>query len=363
MKIALIGRYGEGEIVTGPERVARELFFEIKNKNIPVVFIEYFFSGYKSTSLIKKLFGKLCFENKTIQRLGIFPLIFTFLRNKYDIIHIINSQRFILFLLLIKKIISGKLVTTFHGLTHNEIPKDRHLTERYFIDSWVERFLVKKSDLIIFPSKILRDEFSKHYNISGKMYQIIPNGISKIFFNNDASFPPIEDSIKMIFYNGIASSINRGLTKLLGMLKNVKCKVELSVIGDRTNVDNINSNVEIIFVEPMHQTILIKFLEKKHFIIKSNTFDTFSMIVAECMSFGLIPIVNKNTGINVFIKNEFNGFVYSADSQYELSDLLNNIYSRKYDLFEISANVRKIYEQLNWTKISEQYLAAYNTVL
>ena len=221
MNIALLGRYGEDEIVTGPERVARELFLELKNKNIQVVFIEYFFSGYKGTSLIKKLFGKKYFENKTIQRLGIFPLIFTFLKNEYDIIHIINSQRFLFFLVFLKKIISGKLVTTFHGLMHNEIPKNHYLQKRYFIDLWVESLLVKKSDLIIFPSEILYDEFSKHYNISGKMYQIIPNGISKIFFNNDASFPPIEDSIKLIFYNGIDTSINRGLTELLRDVK--KC--------------------------------------------------------------------------------------------------------------------------------------------
>ena len=188
MKIALVGRYGEGEIITGPERVARELFSELKNKNIQVVFIEYFFSGYEESSIFKKLFCKKYFENKSIRKLGLFPLIFTFLQNEYDIIHVINSQRFILFLVILKKIISGKLVTTFHGLMHNEIPKNHHLTKRYFIDFWVESLLVKKSELIIFPSKLLYDAFNKRYNISSKQYQIIPNGISKIFYF-DKHFP------------------------------------------------------------------------------------------------------------------------------------------------------------------------------
>jgi glycosyltransferase involved in cell wall biosynthesis len=363
MNIALLGRYGEDEIVTGPERVARELFLELKNKNIPVVFIEYFFSGYKGTSLIKKLFGKKYFKNKTIQRLGIFPLIFTFLKNEYDIIHIINSQRFLFFPVFLKKIISGKLVTTFHGLMHKEISKNHYLQKRKFIDFWVESLLVKKSDLIIFPSEILYDAFSKHYNISSKKSQIIPNGISKIFIRQDSSFPPIEDAIKMIFYNGFDTSINRGLAELLGMLKNVKCKVELYVIGERTDVNINNINIEMSFIEPMSQSDLIKLLEKKHLIIKSNTFDTFSIIVAECMSFGLIPIVHENIGMKDFIKNEFNGFIYSENSQNELSDLLNNIHNGTYDLFKISANARNIYEQLNWTKISDQYLAGYKSVL
>ena len=38
MKIALVGRYGEGDILTGPERVARELYLQLKKKNIDVTF-------------------------------------------------------------------------------------------------------------------------------------------------------------------------------------------------------------------------------------------------------------------------------------------------------------------------------------
>jgi len=363
MNIVLVGRFGEGEIVTGPERVARELFFELKNKNIPVVFIEYFFSGYNDNSLIKKLFGKKYFENRTIQRLGIFPLIFTFLQNEFDIIHIINSQRFILFLVLLKKIISGKLVTTFHGLMHNEIPKDYHLTERYFIDFWVEGLLVKKSDLIIFPSEILYDAFSKHYNISGKKCQIIPNGINKIFFNQKSSFTPIENLIRIIFYNGFSTSINRGLAELLGMLKNVKYKVELFVIGDRTNVIINNANIEMKFVEPMTQSELIKFLENKHFIIKSNTFDTFSIMVAECMAIGLIPIISKNVGIKNVIEHCRNGIIYDSSRENDLADLLNQISNRKYDLAIISDNAKKTVMELSWEKITEQYISAYQSVL
>jgi hypothetical protein len=39
MKIALIGRYGEGDIIPGPERVARELYRQLKKQNFDVTFL------------------------------------------------------------------------------------------------------------------------------------------------------------------------------------------------------------------------------------------------------------------------------------------------------------------------------------
>jgi len=98
MKLALIGRYGEREIVAGPERVARELFFELKKNNPQTVFIEYFFSGYANSSIYKKLFGKEFIHDNSIVRLGIFPLITFLVKEEFKIIHIVNLQRFILIL-------------------------------------------------------------------------------------------------------------------------------------------------------------------------------------------------------------------------------------------------------------------------
>lgn len=61
-------------------------------------------------------------------------------------------------------------------------------------------------------------------------------------------------------------------------------------------------------------------------------------------------------------KNEFNGFTYSKNFQNELSDLLNKIYNRSYDLFKISDNTRKICRQLSWTKFSDRYLTGYKSL-
>ena len=361
MKIALIGRYGESEIVTGPERFARELFLELKKRNNQVVFIEYFFSGYKDSSIFKKLFGKEDAYKNTIIRLGIIPFLLTVHSSKFEIIHIVNGQRFILFLLLLNQFIKGRIVTTPHGFLRNEIPVKNIWTKRYFIDLWVEKLLIKKSSLLIFPSNMLFDIFKKHYEINNKC-QIIPNGVSNIFYSTDSSFLKIENSIKIVFYNGFDNSINRGLNELLFLLKNVKHRIKLFVIGDSTKQSSFN-NIELNFVSLMSNDDLKKFLQDKHFIIKSTSFDTFSIFVAECMTAGLIPIVNENIGIKSFIEDKVNGFIYSRNSGEELPDLINDLFKNKYDLESISNNAKKIYERLNWQNIGEEYISAYKKVL
>jgi glycosyltransferase involved in cell wall biosynthesis len=361
MKILLIGRYGEGEIVAGPERVARELYCELKNQNHQVVFFEYFFSGYKNSSFHKKLFG---FEvsNNSIYTLGIVPLVRKLVKEKFEIIHIINSQRFILVLFLVRWIIKSKLVATLHGFIRYEIPESKFWKKKYFLDLLVEKFIVFKCDLIVFPSNLLCATFTNYYKISKDIYKIIPNGVSDIYFNNTSIIPKIKHSIKLIFYNGFTGAINKGIDELLMLLSNINFKIEIYILGKRS-VINASNNVEVNFVGMMDHPDLINFYRDKHFVIKSPAFEPFSIFVAECMSVGLIPILNENVGISDFIEHEVNGFIYQSKSQSTFTDLFERILSNKYDLDLISTNAKKIQEQLNWKSVTSKYTSEYEVVV
>ena len=111
----------------------------------------------------------------------------------------------------------------------------------------------------------------------------------------------------------------------------------------------------------MSQDSLSEFLSDKHFVIKSNEFDSFSIFTAECMAMGVIPIISENTGIKELIDNNVNGFVLKQKENISLQ--LKNIFENKFDLDKISLNTSKIYEKLNWEKISEQYISLYKSVL
>lgn len=362
MKLALIGRYGEREIVAGPERVARELFFELKKNNPQTVFIEYFFSGYANSSIYKKLFGKEFIHDNSIVRLGIFPLITFLVKEEFKIIHIVNLQRFILILFFLKPFIKSKITATLHGFLRYEIPRKNLFIKRYFIDLWVEKLIISKCKLCVYPSRLLFETFSNNYNISNKKYEIIPNGISEIFKSQNRNFPPINNSLRIVFYNGFNENINKGLPELIVLLKDVNFKIEFFVVGKKVDIES-SGNFKIIYSGTKSHQEMIRLLDDKHFVVKSPTFEPFSIFVAECMISGVIPIVNQNVGIKDFIKHNFNGFIYDSLSLTDLSRLIEEIFEGKYDLDIISTNAKKIFETLNWNKVTRQYYQSFKGIM
>ena len=363
MKIALVGRFGESDVLSGPERVARELLSELKNKNIQVVFIEYFFDDYRDSSFFHKVFGKRIFEDHSLMRLGILTFIITLLKNRYNIIHIVNGQRFLLFLLLLNRIIPGKIITTFHGSIKNEQSKSINKSKRQFVDVWVEKLSVTKSDMLIFPSILLQKIFNEYYRLKKKNFQIIPNGVNETFRTPVVKKLDLGNSFKVVFYNGPENSFDRGLKNLVHLLSKVDGGIELFVLGRSEEINIRNKNINISFNQLLSHEDLINFLSDKHFVIKSNYFDSFSIFIAECMCLGVIPIINNNIGICELIEDKSNGFIYSGYSAEELKDLFNEISEEKYNLDIMSSNAKKVFEKINWQRVTEHYIDAYKSAL
>ena len=363
MKIALIGKYGEGDIVGGPERVGRELFCELQKKGIDVTFIEYFFSGYEDYSLLKKIAGSKIIS-RNIYRLGIIQLIILLNKEKYDLIHLVNSQRFQLVILFLKPLLKIKIIATLHGTSKIELKgRIKFLQKKYFLDIWVENLIIKKSDLSIFPSELLFNQFQKGYGISKDKALIIPNGITNKFIFKDNQFS-FNGEFNLIFYNGFNSILSRGLDSLIEQLSAVKkIKFNLFVLGNADKKYKNQRNVNIIFMGFLDQNSLIDFCRNKQFIIKSNTFDSFSILVLECMAQGVIPIITNNIGVKDYIINGKNGFIYKPHTQYSLSNVFEDINDLKDDLKVISDNARKTAKAFNWTEITKKYLDAYKTVI
>ncbi|OGU74307.1 MAG: hypothetical protein A2V93_04845 [Ignavibacteria bacterium RBG_16_34_14] len=365
MKIALIGRYGEDDILSGPERVARELYLHLKNK-VDVIFIEYFFSGYKDYSLFNKIFGKKITDDNVL-RLGIIPLAIKLLKEQFHLIHFVNSQRFFLAIFFLKPLLRLKFISTFHGLNKTEIKNSK--LKRTFLDLWVEKISVKKSECLIFPSKLLFNLFRKNYNLSEDNCRVIPNGISEAFhkYSTLSLLRRGQGEVKMgqkKIYNFVYfNSFNKGLRELLREIpETISFQFSIFVVGREEKIENPNKNIEIHFIPLMNHASVLEFLSEKHFIIKSSAFDSFSIFTAECMAMGIIPIISENTGIKDFVENNFNGFIFNSSEKGSLANLLIDIYNEKYDLSKISLNASKIYDKLNWENVSEQYIQLYNSV-
>ncbi len=134
MKIVYLGRYNSSKKLTAPEKFSKRIFFNMSEINNDVVFIEYFFKQYQSSSLLNRFFGKTGVCSKPlILRLGSIRILFFLLKNQPDLIHILTAERFTLPIYIYKCVLKSRVITTFHSVLKYEIPNDRMRSKKFNI--------------------------------------------------------------------------------------------------------------------------------------------------------------------------------------------------------------------------------------
>lgn len=359
-KIFLAGRFNPSEILTGPEKFGKRLLEFLNNQNINVTFVDFFFKEPKGINLWNRLFGFRIVQKKPLViKLGVFRIIFYLVKQKPDAIHIVNLENFQIVIFLLKKILRINLITTFHGLFDQElkISKYKRSILHKIKIKFLEKLAIRISDKLIFVSELLFEKFDIVYNIDRSKIMIINNCIDDEFFQLETN-KKFYEPWKFVFYN--SEFIDRGLDFIYNSLKKLKnYKLELHILGGADVIKEFSNGLKIYHYKYFPKETLINFLNDKHFVIKGNTFDSFSIFIAECMACGVIPIIHKEIGINELIKNGFNGFIYDTNSSESLKNLLMDIFERKYCLEEVSEKCKETVKNLRWKNIFENYLMVY----
>jgi glycosyltransferase involved in cell wall biosynthesis len=359
MKIVFLGKLRGNSILTGPEKFSLNLFNALKHDH-EVIFIDYFFKNSPNSNFFTRLFDKkIIDETQNRLRLGNITLFLYLLKTRPEIIHILSAERFTIPIYIYKTFLNTKVVTTFHSILRYEIPNDVTRRNKFgrFKDYIWEALAIKFSDALVFLSQ-------QHLNLAKQFYvlnidktTIIPQGVELEFYDPDRTLN-LTSGINIVFYNGIESSIERGLNHIISSLNKMDSNViKLYVIGKLEKIEDTKFPLE--FVTPMNKKELVVFLKDKHILLKSNAYDSFSIFTAECMASGLIVIVSNNIGISCVIKDKLNGFVYDMNDKKEPTLTLHNILEQKYNTKAISENARKIIYELSWEKIKEYYLNLY----
>lgn len=361
IKIVYLGRYNN-EVSNGPEKFSKQLFNNVVLEN-DAEFIEYFFKDYKESNIIKRLFGKSIISVRpSVFRFGHITLLFYLLKTRPQIVHILTAERYTITVLLYKFIIGSKIVTTFHCVLKFEIPNNsqkRKELNRYRDYLW-EWLALKFSDKTIFLTKSHLALAKKYYKIDRNKISIIPNGVEKEFYNKEKEIK-IDGPLKIVFYNGNNDYIDRGLSEILRVLKDLDFQMRLYIIGNKINIKDAGLDIE--FVNPMEKKLLRKFLVDKHVLLKSPSFDSFSIFSIECMAAGLIVVLSNKVGSSVYIKDGENGFVYDYNEPERIKDILRNIYYNKYNLYAISIRASQIINILSWENILAKYIKSYVDLL
>jgi len=367
MKIVFIGRYNQSERLTGPEKFAKRLFSHFLHSNCDINFIEYFFKYEKKKSnTFLRLFGKQRdSKNQYILRLGMLRLFLYLVKEQPDIIHIVTSERFIITLFLYKFLLKGKIVVTKHSILREEFTrhtiKDSLIGKhKDLIQEWME---FTYCDWIFCFSQDEINIAKSYYKIDESKTTIINNGIDIEFFKARTTSRGA-NNIGIVFYNGFDFRIDRGLNDLVEALNKIKNPELLNffVLGEMSDTIRSKAKFQIMTHPIVEQNRLIDFLRDKQIILKSHTVDTFPILVGECMSMGLVPIISDNVGFKRFIVNGKNGFVYKTKDFSELVEALELLINDENLLKELSKNVRLIYHKLKWENIAEDYLNNYKFI-
>lgn len=360
--VVYLGRYREGEILSGPEKTAKRIF-EFHSKDYRTAFIQYFFDGEKY-GVIKKLFGKKSVkanENAIVYTVGLFRLIPLLINLKPDIIHIITFERFAVLTFFARLFRKFKVIYNEHGVIAFENAEIKKSGYFYSLkDKFCERRFLNKAGRIILPSESTCYILKKYFKVNKNKIEVVPNGIDAAF--NSVIKSGTADKIKAVILN-TSEYGKSGIDFFKKLLEIIDLPIEIYSIGKKYDIPLKNSNIMLYYVEKMETASLAEFYRDKNIFLSLNSYDTFSISSAEAMAAGLVPIVTENTGVSSFIISGANGYKLEYGDTSGLKNILHELSANELLRNNIAANCRAIYNSINWDSVHGGYINIYSNLL
>lgn len=364
MNIVYVGRYNPGEILNGPEKVAKRVFDTI-SENEQSVFMEYFFDG-KKHGVLKKIFGKEIISTKhgnKVIRAGIFTLLIQLIKIKPDIIHIITFERFAFMCFVFKLFFKTKILYNLHGIIIHENKYFRKQNGfRDFKDKFVEKIIIKNSDILFVLSENIKRLLEKYFR-EIKDIRFIKNGVDLEFGKvNRRQDPENATPLKIVFISDIKRK-EKGFDFLKSTLEKTGFDIELYIIGEKeNNITLNNSAVKVFYTDKMTPVDLANFLSDKDVFISASSYEPFSISAVEAMASGVIPVLTLETGASELIKEGVNGFTFNYGDENKLNQILKEL-NGDYSLRKnISKESMSIFNELNWKIITNEYINIYRSL-
>lgn len=363
MKVLFAGKYNDLEILNGPEKVAKRIFYECSLKSNSV-FAEYFFDGSKH-SFLKKLFGfeeVLKVNDSEVLRFGLFKFLTYLFKTRPDTIHIITYERFAAICYIYKIFSKVKIIYNIHGVISYENTELNKTPFLYTLkDKLCEYIFMKYSDKLIFLSERSAEMYKNILDIDPNKIEFIPNGVDEVFFTKGKSKNiNLKDTLNIIF-SGDEIRKEKGFDYLINSFSKINFKLNLYLIGKFSRTfKECNSNVKVQIKERMETNEFAKFLDDKDIYISASSYEQFSITAIETMAAGLVPIVTAETGMSAYIDNDSNGFIVNYGNTEMIVKVLEKLNSDRQKLKGISEKAKNIYNRLSWEKTFERYITLYN---
>lgn len=362
MKIIYLGRYNPSEILTGPEKVAKRIYCEVK-KIYQVKFIEYFFDGSNYT-LFRKIFGfvKIKYNNNNIiYRMGLLKLFSFLIKEKPDIIHLITFERFSLVAFLYKMLFDVKILYNVHGIIQYENINFKNINSFLnFKDYITERIIYKYSDELLFLSKSSVKIAGSFYSLDNNNIKYIINGVDRIFYETYSDRKRHHKNTVDIVFVGNYNRPEKGYIFLRTIFGKIDFNCNFHIVNNSIRAEEkINQFVTLFYYKKMSTTEYSSFLKNKDIFISASNYEPFSISAAEAMIAGLSLILTKETGLSEYLDQNLNVYIISFGDKEELLNTLTKLNS----LEKFSQNYFQNFSQFSWEEIIKKYISIYGNVL
>ena len=223
---------------------------------------------------------------------------------------------------------------------------------------------------IIFLSPTYRENVTQTYipakyraSVLAKS-QVIPNGISSIFFQNRLTERSRNsDTVRLIYVGNLSTNKNFETTvEAANILKNKGIDVEVTAVGEILEEkyrDLIEKNSFVKYYKKSPQSEIIRFLQQSDIFVMPSHHETFGLVYAEAVSQGLPVLYTKGQGFDGHFSDGTVGYAVSDSSPTELAEKIEAVLK---NYAELSKNCLTLAERFQWDQIAEQYCEIYAVV-
>jgi glycosyltransferase involved in cell wall biosynthesis len=239
-------------------------------------------------------------------------------KNKYDIIHshLFPTQYYVA---ICKKLTFNKpkIITTEHNTTNKR--------RKYFITRWIDKFVYRLYDKIIFISKGTQKQFIKDYPSFNDKGIIINNGIPINQFTFIEKKNLNKSKIKLLMVARFNEQKDH--YTLLNALKKLDSNIELSLVGEGNMKKEIQDYAKKLNIENRVHFLgfrkdVAKIYNEHDIFVLSSNWEGFGLVVIEAMASGLPVVASNVSGLKEVTEGA--GLLFEKGNA---EDLANNIQS------------------------------------
>ncbi|HAF08054.1 MAG: glycosyltransferase family 4 protein [bacterium] len=295
------------------------------NKDINVVSLSF---NKKSLLLTKSLVNIFLFLAEIIKNLKNVRV-----DSQILISNTFKSHVFVLFLKIFKKDFKWIII-------------ERDMYENLFVKV-LKRFLYKFSDDVIFNSNFLRKKYGMRR--SKVLYNIVDRGSE------------CKKDFKTFLYYGVPT-YEKGYDRVFEVFEKINSlfkDTKLIIVKKGDSFFGKECKERILSFDLCFKSYdeIDTVLQESSFLLFFNRkTETFSRVVAESMSYGVIPIILKGNGMDDYVFNGYSGLVIES---YDRDIILHRFveFKKNFNLERISSNCKKVVEKnFSSEKIKKDFL-------